>query len=90
MFALLLVRQGETKETSWEVGYRLGQASEFSLLVSYVALSTALLSTEAAHIIQGVAVWMQPGGLWIGRFTTNPGKRITVYPAERQFAWGLR
>ena len=56
VFALLLRWQGEAKATSWEVGYRLGQASEFSLLVSYVAAGAALLSIEAAHVIQGATV----------------------------------
>ena len=55
-FALLLKWQGEESKTSWEVGYRLGQASEFSLLVSYVAAGAALLSVEAAHVIQGATV----------------------------------
>ena len=56
VFAFLLTVQGETKETSREIGYRLGQASEFSLLLSYVAVGAALLSNEAAHIIQGATV----------------------------------
>ncbi|HEY5680063.1 MAG TPA: cation:proton antiporter [Pseudomonadales bacterium] len=55
-FALLLNWQGEERSTSWEVGYRLGQASEFSLLVSYVALGAGLLGKEAAHVIQGATV----------------------------------
>ncbi|MCZ6459761.1 MAG: cation:proton antiporter [Gammaproteobacteria bacterium] len=55
-FALLLKWQGEESKTSWEVGYRLGQASEFSLLVSYVAAGAAILSVEAAHVIQGATV----------------------------------
>ena len=55
-FALALRWQGESKSASWEVGYRLGQASEFSLLLSYVALSAGLLGREAAHIIQGATV----------------------------------
>lgn len=56
VFAFLLSRQGETKDTSWEIGFRLGQASEFSLLLSYVAVSAALMGSEAAHIIQGATV----------------------------------
>lgn len=56
VFAALLKWQGETRETSWEAGYRLGQASEFSLLVSYVAAETALLGHGAAHVIQGATV----------------------------------
>jgi len=56
VFAGLLRWQGETKETAWEAGYRLGQASEFSLLVSYVAGTSALIGNEAAHVIQGATV----------------------------------
>jgi Kef-type K+ transport system membrane component KefB len=56
VFAGLLRWQGETSDTAWESGYRLGQASEFSLLLSYVAASTALLGNEAAHVIQGATV----------------------------------
>ena len=56
MFAQTLRMQGEQTGTSWEVGFRLGQASEFSLLLSYLALSVALISKESAHIIQGATV----------------------------------
>jgi len=55
-FALALKFQKETSATAWEVGYRLGQMSEFSLLLSYVALSVGLLTVESAHIIQGATV----------------------------------
>jgi len=56
VFAALLRWQGEAPETAREAGYRLGQASEFSLLVSYVAGASALIGTEAAHVIQGATV----------------------------------
>jgi Kef-type K+ transport system membrane component KefB len=56
VFSALLRWQGETSETAWEAGYRLGQASEFSLLVTYVAAGTVLLGAEAAHVIQGATV----------------------------------
>jgi Kef-type K+ transport system membrane component KefB len=56
VFATLFKWQGETPDTAWESGYRLGQASEFSLLVSYVAAGTALLGEQAAHVIQGATV----------------------------------
>lgn len=56
VFASLLKWQGESRENAWESGYRLGQASEFSLLVSYVAAGSALLGAEAAHVIQGATV----------------------------------
>jgi Kef-type K+ transport system membrane component KefB len=56
VFASLLRWQGEMRETAWEAGYRLGQGSEFTLLVSYVAGSAALLGAEAAHVVQGATV----------------------------------
>ena len=56
VFRWLLAWQGESRETSWEIGCRLGQASEFSLLVTAVALSGALIDGPAAHVIQGATV----------------------------------
>ncbi len=55
VFRALLNWQGEPGGASLEAGYRLGQASEFSLLLTYVA-GTALLTAEAAHVIQGATV----------------------------------
>jgi Kef-type K+ transport system membrane component KefB len=55
-FARLLHLQGETLSSAREVGLRLGQASEFSLLVSYMALNTLLLSSEGAVILQTATV----------------------------------
>jgi len=52
VFAVLLKVQGEEKPVAWEVGYRLGQASEFSLLLSYIAIANQLVSDGAALIIQ--------------------------------------
>lgn len=57
MFSWLLQKEGEVKSVSWEIGVRLGQLSEFSLLVIYMALKTHLMSelttsmAEAAIII---------------------------------------
>ena len=56
MFAWVLKTQGEKQSNSWEVGYRLGQASEFSLLLSYIAITNALLSAEAALVLQFATV----------------------------------
>ena len=56
VFSYLLRLQGEDRDGSWEVGYRLGQASEFSLLVSYIAISNALLGREAALVLQFATV----------------------------------
>ena len=55
VFRALLRWQQESESVSREIGYRLGQASEFSLLLVFVA-GAALLSAEAAHIVQGATV----------------------------------
>ena len=55
VFRALLRWQKESDGVSREVGYRLGQASEFSLLLVFVA-GAALMSAEAAHVVQGATV----------------------------------
>ncbi len=39
VFRYLIGWQGESKETGWEIGFRMGQCSEFSLLVLFYAAS---------------------------------------------------
>lgn len=56
VFAYLLVLQREDKDASKEVGFRLGQASEFSLLLSYIAISNALISSSAAVVLQTATI----------------------------------
>ena len=56
VFATLLKVPGEGTDVAWEVGYRLGQGSEFSLLLSYIALANALISAQAALVIQFATV----------------------------------
>lgn len=55
-FSFLLKKSGEKKAVSKEVGLRLGQASEFSLLVASVALSSKLISEVAANLIQATTI----------------------------------
>lgn len=52
----LLYKTGENKDVSLEVGVRLGQSSEFSLLVAALALTTAMISTKAANLIQATTI----------------------------------
>ena len=47
---------GEKTRVSSELGSRLGQASEFSLLVSFSALGSGLISVHASYLIQTVVV----------------------------------
>lgn len=56
LFYLLLTRAGEKKPVAKEVGIRLGQASEFSLLVASIALSTKLITEVASNLIQATTI----------------------------------
>ena len=52
VFRWLLLRTGESEKRSHEVGYRLGQMSEFSLLLAVLALETGVIGAEASYLIQ--------------------------------------
>jgi Kef-type K+ transport system membrane component KefB len=55
-FRFLLSRLSESKGLAWDVGFRLGQISEFSLLIAYIATSSQLIGKEASHLIQATAI----------------------------------
>ncbi|MDX8392658.1 MAG: cation:proton antiporter [Mariprofundaceae bacterium] len=52
IFSYLLRRSGESRELAGEVGSRLGQMSEFSLLIALLAVQTQLIGPLAANLIQ--------------------------------------
>jgi Kef-type K+ transport system membrane component KefB len=52
IFAKLLHTSGETKGLSNEVGVRLGQVSEFSLMIAVLALNTGAIGAKASYLIQ--------------------------------------
>ncbi|HEY3486518.1 MAG TPA: cation:proton antiporter [Gammaproteobacteria bacterium] len=52
VFRLLLRKEGEKSGFSTQCGYRLGQVSEFSLLIAVIALEGALISEQASYLIQ--------------------------------------
>lgn len=56
LFRFLLIRAGEKKPIAKEVGVRLGQASEFSLLVASIAVSSKLISEAASNLIQATTI----------------------------------
>ncbi|MFQ3323255.1 MAG: Kef-type K+ transport system membrane component KefB [Pseudomonadales bacterium] len=56
VFRLLLRRMSETNGLAWDVGCRLGQIGEFSLLVAYLAVTQGLLGKDASHLIQATAI----------------------------------
>ncbi len=47
---------GEDRKFSTELGVRLGQGSEFSLLVAYSALASGLIDIRASYLIQMVVI----------------------------------
>lgn len=55
-FKVLLSRQSEKSGLAWDIGFRLGQISEFSLLITYLSISSSLIGFQAAHVIQATAV----------------------------------
>lgn len=56
VFKILFQSIGENRKIGYEVGVRLGQASEFSLLIAYLAVQTNLLSASASNLIQSATV----------------------------------
>jgi Kef-type K+ transport system membrane component KefB len=51
-FQFLLQRSGEALHRSREVGVRLGQISEFSLLIAVLALDLGVIGRQASYLIQ--------------------------------------
>ncbi|WP_432473249.1 cation:proton antiporter [Amphritea sp. HPY] len=56
VFRFLLQKISENNQLAWEVGFRLGQISEFSLLIAYMATASAMIGQEASHVIQATAI----------------------------------
>ncbi|MBQ0760011.1 MAG: cation:proton antiporter [Zhongshania sp.] len=56
IFRYLIHSMSETKKLAWDLGFRMGQISEFSLLIAYVAAEMALIGREASHLIQATAI----------------------------------
>jgi Kef-type K+ transport system membrane component KefB len=56
VFRWLITSRGDGAKVAWEAGARLGQTSEFSLLVVYLATSVSLMSEAASHVVQGATV----------------------------------
>lgn len=56
LFRVLLVNLGEQPKLSLEMGVRLGQISEFALLIAMVAFNAALISEAASYVIQAATI----------------------------------
>jgi Kef-type K+ transport system membrane component KefB len=55
-FKVLLVRAGEPPPFAWEVGVRLGQTSEFSLLIAVLAVQAGVLGSTASYLVQAATL----------------------------------
>ena len=55
-FQLLLSGLRESVSMGREIGFRLGQISEFSLLIAFIATAEQLISENASHLIQATAI----------------------------------
>lgn len=56
LFNVLLRQVQLSKHVAWEVGIRLGQVSEFSILVAYVADHLDLLSPSGSYFLQATTI----------------------------------
>ncbi|MEM9532116.1 MAG: cation:proton antiporter [Pseudomonadota bacterium] len=73
VFRFLLKRQGEDAKLAGEVGTRLGQASEFALLIAVLALETNFIGEQAANLIQiTVLITFVASSTWIGARLPSP------------------
>ncbi|MFK5968887.1 MAG: cation:proton antiporter [Candidatus Marithrix sp.] len=56
LFKLLMIKLGEKSDLSLEIGVRLGQISEFSLLIAVVALNSNVIGEQASYLIQAATI----------------------------------
>jgi len=56
IFHYLLRRFSEHNRLAWDAGLRLGQISEFSLLIAFVATQSGMIGESASLVIQGAAI----------------------------------
>jgi Kef-type K+ transport system membrane component KefB len=82
VFGRLLKQTGESAQRSEEVGFRLGQMSEFSLLLAVLAFEQGVIGAEASYLIQlaTLLTFLLSSYLVVRRFPTP----IAVSDALRQ------
>lgn len=56
VYRFLLKGMSEKRVLAWDLGFRLGQASEFSLLIAYVAIANGLIGQSASLLIQATTI----------------------------------
>ena len=81
LFAALMRRQGEPRAIAGEVGVRLGQMSEFSILIAVLAADTERIGAHAATLIQLATILT---------FVVSPYVTILRYPTPVALSERLR
>jgi len=56
VFSILLRYSGEQRKLSFEAGIRLGQVSEFSLLIAVLALNAGAIGSRTSYLIQATTL----------------------------------
>ncbi|MEQ9567866.1 MAG: cation:proton antiporter [Pseudomonadales bacterium] len=56
VFSLLVRNKSDSDNLSWDIGFRLGQISEFSLLIVFLAFDNNLISEKASLLVQATAI----------------------------------
>lgn len=56
VYRYLLQGVSERRSLAWNLGFRLGQASEFSLLIAYIAFDVGLIGMSTSLIIQAATI----------------------------------
>jgi len=56
LYSYLLQRVKEPSAVAWEVGMRLGQISEFSLIIAFVAMQSKVIGSSAGYLIQATTI----------------------------------
>lgn len=73
VLAPLLRKIAPTKKAAWEVGIRIGQISEFSLLVAYAAEKSQVLSQNAYAVVQlSTIISFMVSSFWVVNVYPNP------------------
>ena len=56
IYKFLLNKVGETKSVAWEVGVRLAQISEFSLIITGIAFAGKIIPAKTLYLVQAVTM----------------------------------
>ncbi len=56
LFRFFLIHSAEREDLAWETGWRLGQMSEFALLIAFLALDLKLASPGAVYLVQTATI----------------------------------